>query len=82
MKYKLYFKPTCPYCMKVIDFIEQKDIQVKLINVKINVLGKQKLINEGGMMQVPCLQVNNESEIIKDEWIYESEDIIKYLDKN
>ena len=66
---------NCPYCKKVMDFMNKNNIKYQKINTKIedNVL---KLLTIGGKDQVPFLY--NTSTHDK---IYESEDIIKYLKK-
>jgi len=68
----LYYKPTCPYCIKVLHFLEQNDISVPLKNINENSQNRQELLNVGGKTQVPCL-VNN------DEALYESDDIIQWF---
>ena len=36
-QFTLYYKPTCPYCIKVLHFLEQNDISVPLKNINENV---------------------------------------------
>ena len=62
MDLKLYYKETCPFCKKVLRFIENKKIEgVELVDIK-------------GMDQVPCLFIDGKP-------MYESMDIIKFLDE-
>lgn len=68
---KLFFKNSCPYCQKVIRFIEKNNIQIDKMEVAVP-NNKEMLVELGGDDQVPALLVN-------EEMIYESDDIIKFL---
>lgn len=70
----LYIKPTCPYCLKVTNFMAQNDITIKTKNVAIPAI-RDELIAIGGKKQVPCLVHNNVA-------LYESDDIIEWMKKN
>ena len=67
----LYYKPTCPYCVKVLRFMEQNDIELPLRNT-LDEDTAQELIRIGGKRQVPCLVIDGKA-------LYESDDIIAYL---
>ena len=70
----LYYRPTCPYCRKVLDFMESKGIELSMKDVTDENL-KLELINVGGRSQVPCLAIDGQA-------MYESDDIITWLDSN
>jgi glutathione S-transferase len=70
----LYYKPQCPYCQKVLNFLKINPIELFLKNTSEDHVAKADLLRIGGKAQVPCL-------MIKDVPLYESEDIIKYLQK-
>ncbi|MDY3946518.1 MAG: glutaredoxin [Ezakiella sp.] len=74
MKLELYYKPECPFCKKVIQFMERRDIKLEMKNIheKENL---DKLIEVGGMNQVPCLFIDGKA-------MYESDDIIQFLKDN
>lgn len=76
--YKLYYRPTCPYCNKVLSSIADKDISLTLCDINEEE-HKAFLIEVGGKQQVPFLY--SESENIS---MYESDAIIEKLggDKN
>ena len=75
MDLKLYYKETCPFCKKVLRFIENKKIEgVELVDIKADEANEKYLIEKGGMDQVPCLFVDEKP-------MYESMDIIKFLDE-
>ncbi len=44
-----------------------------------NIDKRTELESSGGKIQVPCLKISNAGEI---SWLYESNDIIRYLDKH
>jgi len=70
----LFILETCPYCKKVINYMTEKNIKFNLVDTSKNdnVL---KLLTLGGKDQVPFLY-NPET----NDKIYESDDIIKYID--
>lgn len=69
----LYYKPTCPFCRKVLAFMEQEDIALPLRNT-LEPRVKSDLIRIAGKSQVPCLVVDGEP-------MFESDDIIRFLDE-
>ena len=76
MKLELFIKETCPYCRKVIKYINEasrNDIEYHDIDKSDG--DRERLIKEGGMLQVPCL-------FIDDKPMYESDDIIEWLKAN
>ena len=70
---ELFVLETCPYCKKVMNFLEDKSIKYRLIDIA-NKESEESLIQIGGKRQVPFL-VDNERNI----QMYESDDIIEYL---
>ncbi|OGX23056.1 MAG: glutaredoxin [Omnitrophica WOR_2 bacterium GWF2_38_59] len=70
-KLKMFFKPTCPFCLKVIDYIEINEIKVDLSDINDNV-NASDLVKIGGKRQVPCLLIDGKP-------LYESDDIIKWF---
>ena len=67
----LYFKPTCPYCIKVLRFMQGADIECEMRNTLEPGIAEE-LIAIGGKRQVPCL-------VIDEQALYESDDIIAYM---
>lgn len=68
----LYYKPECPYCRKVLDFIDKNGIELNLRTAN-NPDEHRKLMEiEGGKTQVPCLVVDGKP-------MLESDDIIAFL---
>lgn len=69
----LYILENCPYCKKVLAFLEEHRVKVNLINIQ-NKANEETLIKLGGKRQVPFL-VDNDRNI----QMYESGDIVEYL---
>jgi len=71
----LYFHEFCPFCRKVLTFMEENNIKLNMKNVEENSENRLELEQKGGKSQVPALQIND---TIK----YESDDIINWLKEN
>ena len=71
----LFHKWQCPYCRKVRDFMEEKGIEIPLKDITESSEIAGELISIGGKRQVPCLVIDGKP-------IYESSDIIAWLDEN
>lgn len=70
---ELFMLETCPYCHKIIKFLDENNIDYKKIDIS-NKESEESLIQIGGKRQVPFI-VDNERNI----QMYESADIIEYL---
>lgn len=69
----LFYKPTCPFCQKVLEFAEKNNIQLDLQDTS-NQYAYDKLMEYGGKQTVPFLY-DEDSSIA----MYESDDIINHL---
>lgn len=67
----LYYSPSCPYCTKVLNYMEKEHIEIEKKNVN-NPGVRQELIDIGGKGQVPCLVIDGKA-------LYESDDIINWM---
>ena len=67
----LYYKKSCPFCVKVLRFMEANDITMDKRDT-LQPGNEQDLIRVGGKKQVPCLVVAGKP-------LYESDDIVAYL---
>ncbi len=76
----LYQFVTCPFCIKVTRFMHSNAINIELKDTQKDDHHKSDLITFGGKQQVPCLRVPQKEQ--QDIWLYESDEIIKYLKKN
>ena len=67
----------CPFCVKVRRVLHKLNVTIELRDVQNNELFRKELLEGGGRVKVPCLRIENKGNI---EWLYESNDIIKYLE--
>ena len=73
---KLYYKPTCGFCRKVVRFITDNQLPVELRNVReSSAIWEVFLAATNNYTQVPCLLIDGEP-------MYESDDIIEWLAAN
>ena len=75
----IYQFEACPFCVKVRRFIRKNSLKINLKDAKNNETFKSELVNEGGKHKVPCLKI--EKIHTKNQWLYESNEIIKFLKK-
>lgn len=71
--YILYYTPTCPFCIRVLDFAKEAEITLTLKNINEEQYA-QELMERGGKTQVPYFVDEEEGREM-----YESSDIIGYL---
>ncbi|HOK62979.1 MAG TPA: glutathione S-transferase N-terminal domain-containing protein [Soehngenia sp.] len=71
MDLKLYYMDYCPFCNRVINYIKENNLEIELRNINIKE-NYDELISKGGLDQVPMLLIDGKP-------LYESEDIIKFL---
>ncbi len=76
----LYQFKTCPFCIKVRKETKRLSLNIEKLDVQHNQNNRQKLLDKGGKVKVPCLQtVNDEGQEV---WLYESKQIMGYLHEN
>jgi len=75
---KLYQLYACPFCVKTRRAIHRLNLNVEYRGVQQGAEFREELETQAGRIQVPCLRIENEDGT---EWMYESSDIIAYLDK-
>lgn len=73
----LYQFEACPFCVKVRRFMKRASISLPLKDAQKEP-ARQELLVGGGKLQVPCLRIENDDGTVK--WLYESSDIVKYLE--
>ncbi len=71
----LYVSQYCPYCKKVMNYLQENDIEFNLLDVADSE-NFDKLVKLGGKDQVPFLN-DTENDVL----MYESDDIIDYISK-
>lgn len=75
-QYSLYYYETCPFCMRVVNSLPKVNVEVELRNIMRDRQHRQDLVNGGGRTTVPCLRIDKGGE---SQWMYESMDIVRYL---
>lgn len=76
----LYQLAACPFCVKVRRAMKRQGIQLPLVDIKAEQgRFREELIQGGGTAKVPCLKIDNGAQGVT--WMYESNDIISYLEK-
>lgn len=75
----LYHFRACPYCAVTHRAIQHLGIEVQLKDIQKTPKFRNELINGGGKAQVPCLLI--ESKVGRNQWLYESSEIIQYLNE-
>lgn len=72
---ELFMKPTCPYCIKVMSFMDNNGTAIPLRDIEADEGAAKTLVSVGGKRQVPCLFIDGRP-------LYESDDIIAWLRAN
>lgn len=72
--YQLY---ACPFCVKTRRAIHRLNVDLELCDIK-HPQNREILEAQGGRVKVPCLRIEEGDSV---NWLYESKDIISYLDK-
>lgn len=73
--YQLY---ACPFCIKTRRALRRLNLPIMTRNVQMGSPYRAELEQGGGRIQVPCLRMQQNG---ADVWMYESSDIIRYLEK-
>lgn len=71
----LYYRPTCPFCIRVLDFMYRQGVTIPLIDISQDRDAAATLIEVGGKQQVPCLFIDGKP-------LYESRDIISWINEH
>ncbi|WP_371188850.1 glutaredoxin family protein [Thalassotalea maritima] len=76
--FSLYQLNACPFCVKVRRAIKRQGLNIELRDIKTG-SHLDDLVANGGKRTVPCLRIEHQDG--RTEWMYESKDIVQYLDK-
>ncbi|MFA6015055.1 MAG: glutathione S-transferase N-terminal domain-containing protein [Gallionellaceae bacterium] len=76
-KLTLYHFSTCPFCIKVRHEMGRLSLPIALRDAQHNSTHRADLLQGGGKIQTPCLQIFDAQGNVQ--WLYESDDIILYL---
>ena len=75
---RLYQYEACPFCVKVRRAMKRNTLTIETRDVKWSASAREELLAGGGNLKVPCLRIENERG--QAEWLYESSDIVRYLE--
>ena len=73
----LFYKPSCPFCQRVLGEAEHMGITLNLKDTGSDPAALEELLEKGGQKMVPYL-VDSERDVS----MYESADIIAYLQEH
>jgi len=80
--YQLFKFDSCPYCAMVRRFLDESGVEVELQDILQDRDAHAALVAGGGSQQVPCLRIQRgEGAAAQVQWLYESADIIAYLQR-
>ncbi|WP_110643852.1 glutathione S-transferase N-terminal domain-containing protein [Salinicola sp. CPA57] len=75
----LYHFNSCPFCQRVRSRIQRLALPIELRDIQRDPRHRQDLMAGGGRTMVPCLRIEKENGAV--EWMYESADINRYLER-
>jgi len=78
-KLSLYQYAACPFCVKVRWSMQRNSLNVETKDAKRNPEYAEELVTGGGHLKVPCLKIEQEDGSAN--WMYESSEIISYLEQ-
>jgi len=76
--HSLYQFYACPFCVKTRRALHRLNLNIELRDINKEQKHRADLQEGGGRVKVPCLRIENNGKI---EWMYESNDIIEYLEQ-
>lgn len=72
---KLYYMAQCPFCKKVMKYMDENKIEVEMVDIQASPENLKELLEVGGIDQVPMLSIDGKP-------LYESDDIINWFKEN
>ena len=58
----IYSTPTCGYCTLAKDFLQEKGVQYKEIDVSVDQQRAQEMVEKTGQMGVPVIIINKDGQ--------------------
>lgn len=74
----LYQFFACPFCIKTRRALHRLNLPMEKRSAKKGSPFREELAQQGGKVQVPCLRINENDQ---DTWLYDSGEIIRYLEQ-
>ena len=60
MSVKVYSTPTCPWCIRTKQFLEENNIAFEDVNVATDQAAAEEMVKKSGQMGVPVLEINGQ----------------------
>ena len=60
MEVKIYTTPSCPYCQMAKDFMKEKGVEFKEINVAQDQQAREYMVQKSGQIGVPVIEKNSQ----------------------
>jgi len=75
---RLYEYAVCPFCARVRRASKRLGVALERVDIDRDSEARTELLRQGGKVQVPCLRIARNGEM---QWLYESRDIVRYLQR-
>lgn len=56
---KVYTTNTCPWCVKVKNYLKSENIDFEELNVQDDMMAREEMVKKSNQMGVPVLDINN-----------------------
>ena len=56
-KVKVYSTPTCPWCIKAKEFLEENKVEFENIDVSSDQKASEEMVEKSGQMGVPVIEI-------------------------
>ena len=73
----LYQFFACPFCIKTRRAMHKLNLPIETRSASEGSPHREELLAGGGRVKVPCLRIEQDGKV---EWLYESSEIIRYLE--
>lgn len=57
---KVYSTPTCPWCIKVKQFLKENNVNFENVDIASNQQAAEEMVEKSGQMGVPVLDIEGE----------------------
>jgi len=72
-KLKIYTSPTCPWCMKLKDYLNAKKIPYQNVDVTSDDKAVEEMVKKSGQLGVPQIEINGKIIVGFDQPVIERE---------
>ena len=56
---KIYIKPTCPYCVRLLQLLDKAGLEYEIIDVLTSPEKNEEMMEKSGNMGVPEVEISN-----------------------